>query len=121
MMYRYILRLDIDAVDRENEDRILIDDKARRAYATAYIDPSMKYGERVVILKLCGKILDKLAAEQKQNAGERGEWIPLGHRMGLMKHPYSLDYKCSLCGYEEYTLLMPPPDTCPNCGARMEG
>ena len=120
MMYRYVMRLDIDAADHENEGRALIDDSARRVYATAHIDPSAKYGERAVIIKLCEKILDKLAAEQKQNTGKRGEWIPLGHRMGVCKHPYSEDFKCSLCGYEAYTLFFDPPETCPNCGARME-
>lgn len=70
MMYRYVLRLDIDAVDHEREDRVLIDDSARRAYATAYIDPSAKYGERVVIIKLCEKILDKLAADMRGEGHE---------------------------------------------------
>lgn len=49
------------------------------------------------------------------------EWICLGHRIGLLKHPYSIDYKCSNCGHEEYTLLSSPPDRCPNCRAHMKG
>ena len=47
------------------------------------------------------------------------EWICLGHRMGSLKHPYSVDYKCSNCGHEEYTLLSSPPERCPNCRAQM--
>ena len=50
----------------------------------------------------------------------KAEWICLGHRMGFCKHPDSVDYKCSNCGHEEYTLYFPPPDKCPNCGAQME-
>ena len=49
------------------------------------------------------------------------EWICLGHRMGFCKHPDSVDYKCSNCGHEEYTLFFQPPDKCPNCGASMKG
>ena len=49
------------------------------------------------------------------------EWICLGHRSGYLKHPYSVDYKCSNCGHEEYTLLSPPPERCPNCRANMKG
>ena len=49
------------------------------------------------------------------------EWICLGHRMGPLKHPYSVDYRCSNCGHEEYTLLSPPPERCPNCRAHMKG
>ena len=65
----------------------------------------------------CGAEMEKsLAMNKKTNA----EWICLGHRMGFCKHPDSVDYKCSNCGYEEYTLFFPPSDKCPNCGARMK-
>ena len=47
----------------------------------------------------------------------RGKWIPLGHQIGFMKHPWSEDYRCSLCGYEAYTLLSLPPTVCPQCHA----
>ena len=47
----------------------------------------------------------------------RGKWIPLGHQIGFGKHPWSEDYRCSLCGYEAYTLLSLPPDVCPQCHA----
>ena len=47
----------------------------------------------------------------------RGKWIPLGHQIGFLKHPWSEDYRCSLCGYEAYTLLSLPPDVCPQCHA----
>lgn len=49
------------------------------------------------------------------------EWICLGHRIGYLKHPYSIDYKCSNCGYEEYTLLSYPPERCSKCRAYMKG
>ena len=48
-----------------------------------------------------------------------GVWEPLGHRMGFLKHPDSEGYKCSICGYESYTLYIFPPKTCPECGADM--
>ena len=48
-----------------------------------------------------------------------GTWEPLGHRMGVFKHPDSEDYKCSVCGYESYTIYALPPKTCPECGADM--
>lgn len=51
--------------------------------------------------------------------GKVGTWQSLGHRIGYLKHPWSEDFKCSICGYEQYTLLFPPPDVCPKCGARM--
>lgn len=47
----------------------------------------------------------------------RGKWICLGHQIGILKHPYSIDYRCSLCGYEAYTLFSLPPDVCPQCHA----
>lgn len=46
-------------------------------------------------------------------------WICLGHRMGILKHPYSVDYKCSCCGYEVYTLFCDPPEVCPKCKKRL--
>lgn len=53
------------------------------------------------------------------NPDKKGEWIPLGHRPGYLKHPFSEDYKCSVCGYEQYTLFMGPPAQCPACGSSM--
>ena len=47
----------------------------------------------------------------------RGKWIPLGHQIGFLKHPWSEDYRCSLCGYEAYTIGTPPPSICPQCHA----
>ena len=47
----------------------------------------------------------------------RGKWIPLGHQIGFLKHPFSEDYRCSLCGYEAYTLCSEPPNVCPQCHA----
>lgn len=49
-----------------------------------------------------------------------GEWKCLGHVMGIGKHPCSLDFKCSVCGYIFYHLVFGPPDMCPQCGARMK-
>ena len=46
-------------------------------------------------------------------------WIPLGHRPGFCKHPYSEDYKCPVCGYEQYTIYMMPPKRCPRCNSEM--
>ena len=49
-------------------------------------------------------------------------WQPIGHRIGFCKHPDSVDYKCSLCGHEIYTLYdLGFLEICPNCGARMDG
>ena len=48
-------------------------------------------------------------------------WIPLGHRPGYLKHPYSEDFKCAACGYEQYTVLTLPPAVCPHCHAAMKG
>lgn len=56
----------------------------------------------------------------KINKGKTGEWICLGHRIGFLKHPWSVDYKCPFCDHEEYTLLMGPPSECPHCGATLE-
>lgn len=47
------------------------------------------------------------------------EWIPLGHRIGLLKHPDSEDYKCPVCGYEQYTVYFKPPRYCPKCNSEM--
>ena len=47
----------------------------------------------------------------------RGKWISLGHQIGFLKHPWSEDYRCSLCGYEAYTIGTPPPKVCPQCHA----
>ena len=51
---------------------------------------------------------------------EQAKWIPLDHRMGPMKHPYSLDWECPVCGYVAYTIFMLPPDICPRCRTKME-
>ena len=52
----------------------------------------------------------------------KGKWIPLGHRMGVFKHPMSEDFKCSVCGYEVYSISgFGIHDTCMNCGADMRG
>ena len=48
------------------------------------------------------------------------DWIPLGHRMGFLKHPDSEDYKCPVCEYEQYTLYMLPPKVCPRCQTEMK-
>ena len=69
--------------------------------------------------RYCPNCGAKMMEEQKPNVRKRGKWIPLGHRMGVCKHPDSEDFKCSLCGYEEYTLYFDPPGTCPRCGAKM--
>ena len=47
---------------------------------------------------------------------DKGHWICLGHRIGKLKHPYSVDYKCSVCGYEAYWFT---PDKCPQCHTEM--
>lgn len=57
--------------------------------------------------------------EKKKFSDKNGKWIPLGHIIGSMNHPWSEYFKCSLCGYEHYTLFDLPPDECPNCGAKM--
>lgn len=56
-------------------------------------------------------------AESKSVTEARGKWIPLGHQIGFLKHPWSEDYRCSLCGYEAYTIGTPPPKVCPQCHA----
>ena len=48
------------------------------------------------------------------------DWIPLGHRMGFLKHPDSEDFKCPVCGYEQYTVYMLPPKACPRCHTEMK-
>jgi len=63
--------------------------------------------------------LDDEHEEVTGHYGESGKWIPLGHRMGVLKHPFSEDYRCSLCGYEQYTIFEYPPRECPKCGATM--
>ena len=45
------------------------------------------------------------------------EWICLGHRIGFLKHPDSVDWKCSNCGYESYWTA---PPVCPKCHAKMD-
>ena len=50
------------------------------------------------------------------NTDKHGHWISLGHRMGYLKHPYSVDYKCSECGYETYWFT---PNKCPQCHTEM--
>ena len=44
-------------------------------------------------------------------------WINLGHLGRSGDHPYSVWYKCSECGYEQYWWTT---EKCPYCGARME-
>jgi len=63
--------------------------------------------------------LEDLKKELMGLRGKEGYWIQLGHRMGTLKHPMSVDYKCSLCGFEEYTLFIDPPMECRNCGGVM--
>ena len=62
-------------------------------------------------------------AERFPSADVSGRWECLGHQIGYLKHPYSIDYRCSVCGYKLYTVFgCPPlPDRCPHCGAIMEG
>lgn len=60
----------------------------------------------------------RMVMEKPEPDGE-AEWISLGHRMGLLKHPCSIDYKCSRCGHEQYTIGI-IPDICPNCHAKMK-
>lgn len=55
-----------------------------------------------------------------ENQMKVGEWIPLGHRSGYLKHPWSEDFKCPFCGYEQYTLMMDPPNRCPKCWASLK-
>lgn len=44
------------------------------------------------------------------------KWICLGHKSGFLKHPESIDWKCSNCSYESYWFA---PPVCPNCRAKM--
>lgn len=54
-------------------------------------------------------------------------WINIGFQGRFLDHPHSEYYKCSNCGYEQYTLyeseehLYKWLHTCPNCGAKMDG
>ena len=57
--------------------------------------------------------------EDMKNRNEVGEWIFLGHQIGPGKHPWSVDYKCPFCGYEQYTLMSNLPDRCPSCLAHL--
>lgn len=57
--------------------------------------------------------------EDMGNREKVGEWIALGHQSGMFKHPWSEDYKCPFCGYEQYTLLTEPPNRCPICLAHL--
>ena len=45
-------------------------------------------------------------------------WINLGHLGRSGDHPYSVWYKCSECGFEQYWWMT---EKCPHCGAIMEG
>jgi len=55
------------------------------------------------------------------HSDECGKWISLGHRSGLFKHPYSVDFKCPFCGYEEYSVpMLWIPENCMRCGAKLE-
>ena len=58
---------------------------------------------------------DRRAADRNTAA-----WIPLGHISRFLAHPYSEYYKCSSCGYEQYTLFMDPPAVCPHCLSGMK-
>ena len=49
--------------------------------------------------------------------GRVAHWEYLGHRPGIMKHPMSVDYRCTNCGFESYWTT---PAVCPNCHAKME-
>ena len=66
----------------------------------------------------CGAKMENAAPE---NDEEQSHWISLGHQSGFLKHPYSEDFKCSNCGYEQYTIFNSPPDICPHCGQKMNG
>ena len=69
---------------------------------------------------MCKSVLFMWNRETKTlNKGKAGIWEPLGHIIGFLNHPDSEYYKCSLCGYEQYTLYQQPPDTCPACFASM--
>lgn len=53
------------------------------------------------------------------NEDKIGVWEPLGHRPRLLSHPGAEDFRCSLCGYEAYTIFAQPPNRCPICRAKM--
>ena len=54
------------------------------------------------------------------NHEKTGTWKPLGHRIGILNHPHSEWFQCSLCGYEMYVLYFGPTKRCPHCGAMMD-
>lgn len=54
------------------------------------------------------------------NSNKSGVWIPLERRIGLYNHPWWAEFKCSLCGYETYTVLDSPSKICRMCGAKMD-
>ena len=65
-------------------------------------------------------VVKAIAKDEVGNACKRGVWQPLGHIIGFCKHPDSLEYKCSLCGYQIYTLFgLGKTDRCPKCHAVM--
>lgn len=61
---------------------------------------------------------EAIAKKPKEEPGLFAHWECLGHKPGIMKHPFSLDYRCSNCGYESYWTT---PVICPNCHALMKG
>lgn len=70
-----------------------------------------------------GDIIRRWEKEQGigiDNSGKSGAWEPLGHISRGFAHPCSEYFKCSLCGYEAYTVFDPLPERCPECGAQME-
>lgn len=96
-------------------------DLSERVTATFYSDEYEEWTQQTVTI---ADVLDSVCDDYTvlpsiQAKRPEGEWEPLGHRMGVLKHPDSEDYKCSICGYESYTLYPLPPKTCPECGADM--
>ena len=88
----------------------------------SYVDEDWKpKDDRAFKMNFCHYCDADMRNQKKENEGAHGEWISLGHRMGPMKHPWSEDYKCPFCGYEQYTVLSYPPESCPRCGAKLKG
>lgn len=57
------------------------------------------------------------AAKYLPGEDRKGEWVCIGHVIGMFKHPYSIDYKCPFCGETVNVLFGFLPDTCPMCHA----